>query len=185
MENRAVWIMSPADCSIIVGRRCADMSYAQAILDYDLPPARAYLQILNAINARHFSANGGRPAGFGAGLSALSEGERALVLATDFRSQIYGDGFHDYFGNTNCRYAHETARALDLLGLPRAAYLLRRALAACQVPDPLPENYEYDHAEKEPPALAQLAREYYQSHPDADFEEAAVRYVRQHPEEFT
>jgi len=161
------------------------MSYAQAILDRDMPPAHAYLQILDAINARHFSATHGRPASFDQGLALLSLGERALILATDFRYQVYGDGFHDYFGNTNCRHAHETARALALLGLPRAADFLRRALAACQVPDPLPENFEYDHAEKEPPPLGQLEREYRQSHADADFEAAAVRYVREHPEEFT
>src|SRR5438309_10372093 len=104
------------------------MSYAQAILDSDLPPARAYVQIVDAMNARHFSATGGRPVSFDAGLSVLSEGERALVLAQDFRYQIYGDGFHDYFGNTNCRHAHETARAFDFLGLPKTAEFLRRAL---------------------------------------------------------
>jgi hypothetical protein len=160
------------------------MSYAQAILDSDLPPARAYLQILDAMNARHFSPTEGHPASFDQGLAVLSRGERALILATNFRYQIYGDGFHDYFGNTNGRHAHETARALDLLGLPKAAEFLRRALSTCQVPDPLPEGYEYDHTEIEPPALAELAREYYQAKPDADFEAVAVRYVRQHPEEF-
>jgi hypothetical protein len=160
------------------------MSYAQAILDSDLAPARAYVQILDAMNARHFSATEGRPASFDQGLEVLSRGERALILATDFRFQVYGDGFHDYFGNTNCRHAHATARALDLLDLPKAAEFLRRALSTRQVPDPLPEGYGYDHAEIEPPALAELAREYYQAKPDADFEVAVVRYVRQHPEEF-
>ncbi len=161
------------------------MSYVQTILDSKLPPARAHVKILDALHARHFPATKGRAASFEKGLSVLSPGERALVLATDFRYQVYADGLHEYFGNTNCRYAYETARALDLLGLPNAAEFLRRALTACQVPDPLPERYEYDHAETEPPALAELAREYYQARPDADFEAAAVRYVRQHPEEFT
>jgi|ERR1051326_1717365 hypothetical protein len=160
------------------------MSYAHAILESNLPPLRAYLQILDALNARHFSATNGRPASFEEGLSGLSPGERALILATDFRNQVYSDGFHDYFGNTNCSHAHETARGFDLIGLPEAAEFLRRALSARQVPDPLPENYVYDHAEKEPSELAQLSREFYKARPDAGLEAAAVRYVRQHPEEF-
>src|SRR5690349_3581200 len=105
------------------------MSYAHPILASNLPPARAYVQILDAMNERHFSATNGRPASFDEGLSVLSPGERALILATHFRNQVYADGFHDYFGNTNCKHAHETARGFERIGLSEAAEFLRRALS--------------------------------------------------------
>jgi hypothetical protein len=161
------------------------MSYAEAILKEDQPPAKAYWKIIGAMNARRFPGVKPGSPGFDKSLGLLSPGERALVLTADFKFQVQTDGLHDYFGNTNCRYAQETVQGLQMFGLSRAADLLRRALAAASVPDPLPDQYEYDHTEHEPPALAQICREFYQTQPTSALYAAAVDYVRSHPEQFT
>jgi hypothetical protein len=160
------------------------MSYAEAILKEDLPPAKAYWKIIGAMNVRRFPGVKPGSPGFDKSLALLSPGERALVLTADFNFQVHTDGFHDYFGNTNCRHAQETVRDLEMFGLSQAADLLRRALAAARVPDPLPDQYEYNHTEHEPPALAQICREFYQAQPTSALCAAAVEYVRWHPEQF-
>jgi Domain of unknown function (DUF4375) len=150
------------------------MGYTDQLIARNLPVGRAFYEILNAISARHSKTP----------LASLSSGERGFMLASQFHRLMFADGLHDYLGNTNCKHAHQTVRAFELVGMHKDADILRRALAFARVPDPVPADYIYDHSEQEPQELRKLEKEYYEAHPDIRFERTLVEYVRQHPEEF-
>jgi hypothetical protein len=102
--------------------------------------------------------------------SRLSRSEKAFLLADDFVNGVHFDGFHLYFHNTNCRYAHETWRGLILLGFAETASLLRRAIDIAQIPDPLPSDYAFDSGRPAAEDSESLARRL--GHLDREFCEA-------------
>jgi hypothetical protein len=65
-----------------------------------------------------------------AGLNGLTRPECALFLAWQFVSEVNNGGFRQFLSNPSGAHAAETPAALEEVGMPQAASLLRRALAA-------------------------------------------------------
>jgi hypothetical protein len=64
------------------------------------------------------------------GFLNLSDPEKAIFCTWQFVSDVNNGGFRQYLVNPAGEFAAETASALEAIGMPRAAALLRRALAA-------------------------------------------------------
>jgi hypothetical protein len=65
-----------------------------------------------------------------AGLDALTRPERAVFLAWQFVGEVNNGGLRQFLCNPSGAHAAETPAALDEVGMPHAAALLARALAA-------------------------------------------------------
>jgi hypothetical protein len=65
-----------------------------------------------------------------AGLDGLSRREQAVFLAWQFVGEVNNGGFRQFLSNPSGAHAPQTPAALDEVGMPHAASLLRRALAA-------------------------------------------------------
>jgi hypothetical protein len=63
------------------------------------------------------------------GLNGLTRSERAVFLAWPFVCEVNNGGFHQFLCNPSGLHAAETPVALDEVGMPHAATLLRRAMA--------------------------------------------------------
>lgn len=161
------------------------MGYSTDIFAEDLTPFGVHHEIHKAIESRHFPTGDFEPENFRRQLQAMSKGERAFILTWIFFNEIHDGGFEMFFLETGADLAHDTAESFDLVGLPKSAAIIRKAIAAAAIPHPTPEGYDFGEAytDEISATLDKLDNEYYDSRDDK-FEEAVVEYVRQHPEEF-
>jgi len=72
------------------------------------------------------------------GLQALTETERTLLAVWVVDAEVNNGGFDQYFFNSSGDLAPETPSALERIGAPRAAALLRRAIE--RFPDAQPAS---------------------------------------------
>jgi hypothetical protein len=154
-------------------RRLSRMGYTEHIITQNLPPARAFNEILKAIWIHHPETP-----------PRLSMAERGLMLVWEFHRLIFVDGLHGYFINTDCNNAHDTTRAFELFGMQQEADILKQALALAQVPDPVPDSFILESSESQREALDKLEKEYWHTHTDISFERTLVDFVGKHPEQF-
>ena len=124
------------------------MGYASEILAQG-PKGTCY-RIRDAVWERHFGNNPAPdPDAYWRRVLALSPGERAVILAFKFSEEVHNGGFHQFFLNGGFSYAYATAEGLERLGFPEAATFLRRAIEISQIPNPLPDGYEFDVGDPE------------------------------------
>jgi uncharacterized protein DUF4375 len=63
------------------------------------------------------------------GFSELTEPEKVIFCAWQFVCEVNNGGIRQYFANPSGEFAAETVFALEEVGMPRAAGILRRAIA--------------------------------------------------------
>ena len=63
------------------------------------------------------------------GFSTLTEPEKVIFCAWQFVCEVNNGGVRQYFANSSGEFAAETVSALEEVGMPRAAGILRRAVA--------------------------------------------------------
>lgn len=104
------------------------------------------------------------------GLDGLTRPERAVFLAWQFVGEVNNGGFRQFLSNPSGAHASETPSALDEVGMPHAASLLRRALATGGPPG-------LSHSE----TLDALTDEFFGS--SENQYELLASYVRRHSQE--
>ena len=162
------------------------MGYGADVLAKGLPSGGAYYQMLKALCNQHFRVPAPDPEAYWRRVAAMTPGERAFLLTNEMLGEVCNGGFEQYFLNTGYMRAHETVRALILIGATKKAELLLRAVQIARIPDPLPPDYEYFVECEEPEActaaLNQIDREFYKD--KESITDLMVDYLKKHPEEF-
>ncbi|MDF1812301.1 MAG: DUF4375 domain-containing protein [Verrucomicrobiales bacterium] len=138
------------------------MSYAKPILEREDDPFEICFQVVNMMG--------------GVDLDAMTPPERNVALANRMWGQINNGGFDQYFFNDDLEYPKECAKALDAIGLPKSAELLRKALGL------LGDATDYDPGEEVRDALSELDDRYYEIE-DEPFPQTAG-YIRANADAF-
>ena len=139
------------------------MSYAKPILEKESDPFEICFQVVNMMG--------------GVDLDAMTEPERNVALADRMWGQINNGGYEQYFFNDGLEYPKECLNALNTIGLPRSAALLKEALEV------LGDTTEYTIASDEiRAALSDLDDRFYRIE-DEPFPQTAA-YIRANVDAF-
>lgn len=68
------------------------------------------------------------------GFDGLTEQERTIFCSWQFVCEVNNGGIHQFFNNPSGEFARETVGALEMVQMPFAASLLKRALTAFPEP---------------------------------------------------
>ncbi len=93
--------------------------------------------------------------------ASLSKGEKLVLRIDNFLAQINNGGFDQYFFNSGVWNAHECLGFLKQVGAIKMAQLLSRAIQIAELPQTVPDDYDYEATEEQEEQLNDLDGEFY------------------------
>lgn len=123
------------------------MSYVKSIVESQPDLTSAALEIHSVIE--------------GVDESARTTSESIVAEVMRLAGQVANGGFDQYFFNSGVWSARAALQALHEVGAEDVAGVFQRAIDLVAIPEPVPEDYEYDPPEDVTNSLNELDREFY------------------------
>jgi hypothetical protein len=95
---------------------------------------------------------------------ARTRSEKIVAEVMRLAGQVANGGFDQYFFNSGVWSAKAALQSLHEVGAEDVAGVFRKAIDLVSLPEPVPEDYEYDPPEEVTTALNELDREFYAIH---------------------
>jgi uncharacterized protein DUF4375 len=92
---------------------------------------------------------------------ARTRSESIVAEVMRLAGQVTNGGFDQYFFNSGVWSARTALQALHEVGAEDVAGIVQRAIDLVALPEPVPEDYEYDPPEEVTKVLNELDREFY------------------------
>ena len=121
-------------------------------------------------------------------VTGLSPGLRMLYTTWTLEAEVNNGGFDQYFRNTNGTLAPEALEGLKLLRAHKHAQLTANAIAIYAKERPELERLRAVELSPEAPVyedFESLDKAFYAIGPEENLRQMRLKYIRQHPEEFT
>jgi len=117
---------------------------------------------------------------------ALSPGERHFALTNRLVDEVSNGGFDQYFFNGGYAEVHTALKSILALGATRTAELVSQAIKTVNLPDSVPEEYDYTPTEEQSDVLNKLDTRFYDSKLESEeIYPRLAEYLREHVGEFT